>query len=135
MRFKLVRERTHVSGTFSRFANSFESITSVSLNCMGVASLRFRFELARGYKQMEWARVEKPEWEWIKGQWAKGKESALWVNAVSGLRPDTMLASLPLVVRTCFFIRAVAKIVETTGDRACIGLGPLGSTILFRGDV
>ena len=33
MRFKLVRERTHVSGTLSRFANSLESITSTWFIC------------------------------------------------------------------------------------------------------
>jgi hypothetical protein len=39
--------------------------------------------------------VEKPKWEWIKGQWVKGKESALWVNAVPGLRPGKLLQACP----------------------------------------
>src|SRR6185437_14139659 len=72
VRFKLVRERTHVSGTFSRFANSFESITSVSFNCIGVASLRFRLNSRVVRKQMEWARVE-PEMGMDKGTTGQGK--------------------------------------------------------------
>ena len=32
--------------------------------------------------------------EWIKGQWVKGKESALWVNALPGLRPGSFLAGV-----------------------------------------
>ena len=124
VRFKLVRERTHVSGTFSRFANSFESITSVSLNCIGVASLRFRFELARGYKQMEWARVEKPKREWIKGQWVKGKASALWVNAVPGLRPGTMLqVCLLWFVRASLFVLlqelSKQRVIEFVAPASC----------------
>ena len=66
-----------------------------------------------------------------KGQWVKGKESALWAGAVPGLRPGTFAR-----LRWCLFclilIRAVARIVEIAGDRACIGLGPLGSAILSR---
>src|SRR5262249_40920094 len=50
---------------FSRFANSFESITSVSFNCIRVPRL-IAIEFVVDYEQMEW-QGWKPKWEWIKG--------------------------------------------------------------------
>jgi hypothetical protein len=67
-----------------------------------------------------------------KGQWVKGKESALWVNAVPGLRPGTFS-------QVCFYgwfrlilIHGVAGIVERAGDRVCNAPVRRVSAILYR---
>ena len=162
VRFKFVRERTHVSGTFSRFANSFESITSVSLSCIGVASLRFRFELARGYKQMEWARVEKPKREWIKGQWVKGKSCdtfaplgpflvtrdevadphnlRLWLKVNGEVLQDANTSDLIFDVPTLVsylseFMTLLPGDVISTGTPAGVGIGFKPPRFLHHGDV
>jgi hypothetical protein len=70
------------------------------------------------------------------GEWVKGRESALWISAVPGLRPGTLLragaVALALVVAGLVpfrraLIPAAAGIVEIAGDRACSGLAPLES--------
>ena len=64
----------------------------------------------------------------VKGKWINGRESALWVGAVQGLRPGTLsqVCSFGLLG----FIHAVARIVERAGDTACIFRVLLGSTDL-----
>ena len=69
-----------------------------------------------------------------KGQWVKGKESALWVNAGAGLRPGSFLAGVlfPRCARAVIFIRAVAEIGEREGDRSCSDLALLWSAVPYQ---
>jgi hypothetical protein len=55
-----------------------------------------------------------------KGEWVKGKESALWVSAVPGLRPGTC-CTFAFASRIRVFSNVVAGMRETAGDRACSG--------------
>jgi hypothetical protein len=62
------------------------------------------------------------------GKWVKGKESALWMPLVAGLRPATFLGGVALTVVVAgsvpfavLLIPAVAGIVEIAGDKACSG--------------
>jgi hypothetical protein len=66
--------------------------------------------------------------EWIKGEWVKGKESALWISqcgpAARHLLGDVAVTlvvagSVPFAV---LLIPAAAGTVEIAGDKACSDL-------------
>jgi len=68
-----------------------------------------------------------------KGQWVKGKESALWVSLAASLRPAATYRACARLVRIAaytFMIPALG-IREITGDRACIGRVRCELTNLF----
>ena len=67
---------------------------------------------------MEWDGGKKGTMD--EGEWAKGKESALWVRAVPGLRPGTF-RKVAFAFRILAFSLVVAGMRETAGDRACNG--------------
>lgn len=67
-----------------------------------------------------------------KGGCVKGRESALWVRAVPGLRPGTFRKVAFALSPRQIFIHAVARIVERAGDRVCNGRAPRVSAIPYR---